>query len=61
MVGAFVGAVLVFVFYMKHYDVTGDADGKLATFSTGPNIRHIGLNLFVEWWPPSCWSTPSCC
>ena len=48
MVGAFVGAILVYLFYMKHYDVTADADGKLATFSTGPNIRHVGLNFFCE-------------
>ena len=48
MVGAFVGAVLVYLFYMKHYEVTADADSKLATFSTSPNIRHTGLNLFCE-------------
>ena len=48
MVGAFIGAVLVYLFYKQHYDVTADADGKLATFSTGPNIRHTGLNLFCE-------------
>ena len=33
---------------MKHYEVTADPDSKLATFSTGPNIRHIGLNLLCE-------------
>ena len=48
MVGAFTGAVLVYLFYLKHYEVTGDADSKLATFSTGPNIRHLRLNLFCE-------------
>ena len=48
MVGAFVGAVLVYLFYMQHYDVTADADGKLATFCTGPSIRHVGLNLLCE-------------
>jgi len=48
MVGAFVGAVLVYLFYRPHYDATGDADSKLATFSTSPNIRHFGLNLFCE-------------
>ena len=48
MVGAFVGAVVVYMFYRSHYDVTGDADAKLATFSTSPNIRHLGLNLVCE-------------
>ena len=48
MVGAFVGAVVVYLFYMKHYEATADADGKLATFSTSPNIRHFGLNLLCE-------------
>ena len=48
MVGAYVGAVVVYLFYMKHYEATADADGKLATFSTSPNIRHFGLNLLCE-------------
>ena len=48
LVGAFVGAVVVYLFYMKHYEATADADGKLATFSTSPNIRHFGLNLLCE-------------
>jgi glycerol uptake facilitator protein len=48
LVGAIVGAVVVYVFYMKHYDLTVDADSKLATFSTSPNIRHIGLNFMCE-------------
>ena len=48
MVGAYVGAVVVYLFYMKHYEATADADSKLATFSTSPNIRHFGLNLLCE-------------
>ena len=48
MFGAIVGAVLVYVFYIDHYAVTDDADGKLATFSTGPAIRGTGSNLFSE-------------
>ena len=48
LVGAFVGAVLVYLFYLKHYDATADADSKLATFSTSPSIRHVGLNLLCE-------------
>ena len=48
MVGAFLGAALVFVFYSQHYDVTHDADLKLATFCTAPAIRGVGLNTFCE-------------
>jgi glycerol uptake facilitator protein len=48
MLGAFAGATLVYLFYRSHYEVTSDADGKLATFSTGPNIRHTGINFFSE-------------
>ncbi len=48
MLGAIAGAVLVYVFYKSHYDVTDDADLKLATFGTSPNIRMAPLNFFCE-------------
>lgn len=48
MAGAFVGAVLVYVFYRQHFAVTDDADGKLAVFCTGPAIRGLGVNTFCE-------------
>lgn len=48
MLGAIVGAVLVFMFYGPHYGVTSDADAKLATFCTGPAIRSPISNLFCE-------------
>ena len=48
MVGAFLGAVLVFLFYSQHYAVTRDADTKLATFCTAPAIRGAGTNTFCE-------------
>ena len=48
MLGAFVGAVLVYLFYKDHYAVTDDQSGKLATFSTGPQIRGVASNLFSE-------------
>jgi glycerol uptake facilitator protein len=48
MLGAIVGAVLVFMFYGPHYSVTSDADAKLATFCTGPAIRSPISNLFSE-------------
>ena len=36
MLGAFIGAVLVFLHYFPHWAETEDADLKLAVFSTGP-------------------------
>jgi glycerol uptake facilitator protein len=48
MLGAFIGAVLVFLFYRAHFDVTEDPSLKLAVFATGPAIRNPPLNLFCE-------------
>ena len=48
MMGAIVGAVLVFLFYGPHYTATSDADAKLATFCTAPAIRSPLSNLFCE-------------
>jgi glycerol uptake facilitator protein len=48
MVGALVGAVLVFVFYRDHYAASDDSDAKLATFATAPAIRNYPNNLFSE-------------
>ena len=46
--GAFIGAVLVWLAYMPHWSETNDAGLKLAVFSTGPAIRNLGLNLLTE-------------
>jgi len=48
MVGAFIGAVLVFLHYYPHWKETEDADLKLAVFSTGPAIRSPLWNLVSE-------------
>src|SRR5690349_1425549 len=40
LIGAIVGAVLVFLFYGDHYEASDDGDAKLATFATGPAIRN---------------------
>ncbi len=48
MLGAIVGAVLVFLFYRDHYAASADADAKLATFATSPAIRNLPSNLFSE-------------
>ena len=48
MLGAFLAAVLVFIFYGDHYRITDDPDAKLATFCTAPSIRNLGRNLLCE-------------
>lgn len=48
MLGAFIGAVLAFLAYKKHFDEEPDAGTKLAVFSTGPAIRSYGWNLVTE-------------
>jgi glycerol uptake facilitator protein len=47
-VGAFLGAVLVYLHYLPHWSVTENADLKLAVFSTGPAIRNTTANLVSE-------------
>jgi glycerol uptake facilitator protein len=47
-VGAFLGAVLVFLAYYKHWGETADAGLKLAVHSTGPAIRSPLWNLITE-------------
>jgi glycerol uptake facilitator len=48
MVGAFLGAVLVFLAYKKHFDENADPATKLGVFSTGPAIRSYGWNFVTE-------------
>jgi glycerol uptake facilitator len=48
MLGAFIGAVIVYIAYLPHWRVTTDSGGKLAVFATGPAIRHTGGNLATE-------------
>lgn len=48
MLGACLGAALVWLQYKSHFDATSDADAKLATFCTGPAIRHPVINLLSE-------------
>lgn len=47
-VGAFLGAVLVWLAYMDHFAATPDGGAKLAVFSTGPAIRNPVNNLITE-------------
>jgi glycerol uptake facilitator protein len=46
--GAFVGAILVWLQYLPHWAVTEDKGLKLACFCTGPAIRHTGANVISE-------------
>lgn len=48
MIGAALGAALVYLTYRQHYAATDDADAKLGTFATGPAIRSNADNLFSE-------------
>jgi glycerol uptake facilitator protein len=48
MAGAFIGAVIVGIFYGEHFRATDDLDAKLAVFCTAPNIRVIWRALFCE-------------
>jgi glycerol uptake facilitator protein len=42
------GAVLVWLAYKKHFDVTADSDSKLGVFCTSPNIRSNWYNVLTE-------------
>ncbi|NOK60633.1 MAG: aquaporin family protein [Chloroflexi bacterium AL-W] len=48
MIGAIIGATLVWLHYLPHWAETPDAGAKLACFSTGPAIRNTGTNLISE-------------
>jgi glycerol uptake facilitator protein len=48
LLGAIVGATLVWIHFLPHWDVTEDPGLKLACFSTSPAIRRFGSNLISE-------------
>jgi glycerol uptake facilitator protein len=47
-IGAFIGAVIVYLHYLPHWGETEDPGLKLAVFSTGPAIRSTGSNVMSE-------------
>ncbi len=47
-IGAFIGALLVWLAYLPHWPETEDPGLKLAVFSTGPAVRNYGMNLITE-------------
>ncbi|QDP41326.1 MIP/aquaporin family protein [Radiobacillus deserti] len=48
MIGAFIGACIVFFQYLPHWRETEDQGAKLAVFSTGPAIKSTYSNLVSE-------------
>lgn len=47
-IGAFLGAVTVFLAYLPHWGETENADLKLAVYSTAPAIRNPAMNVVTE-------------
>jgi glycerol uptake facilitator protein len=47
-IGAFIGAILVYLAYLAHWAETEDPGLKLAVFCTGPAIRNTAANLITE-------------
>src|SRR5438105_11902194 len=47
-IGAFIGAVVVYLHFLPHCEATEDPGLKLAVFSTGPAIRNTVTNLISE-------------
>ena len=49
MLGGFVGAIIMYTFYIDHFAATSDnPDGMLGCFCTAPAISHKTINLFSE-------------
>lgn len=48
MIGAFLGAVLVWLAYLSHWSMTPDADAKLGVFCTAPAVRSPFRNTLTE-------------
>jgi len=48
MIGAFLGAILVWLHHLPHWSATNDSGSKLAVFATGPAIRSLGSNFLSE-------------
>ena len=48
LIGAFIGAVLAYLAFKKHFDEDADPATKLGVFATGPAIRSYGWNFVTE-------------
>ncbi|WP_372946028.1 MIP/aquaporin family protein, partial [Muriicola sp.] len=48
LLGAMIGATLIWIMYKDHFDITEDKGVKLGVFSTIPAIRNYPSNIFSE-------------
>lgn len=48
LIGSFLGAVLAYLAFKKHFDEDADPASKLGVFATGPAIRSYGWNFVTE-------------
>lgn len=48
MIGAFLGAIIVWLAYLPHWAATAEGDAKLAVFCTAPAIRNPTANVITE-------------
>ena len=48
MIGGFLGALAVYLFYKDHFDATEDANTKLGVFCTMPAVTNYARNFFCE-------------
>ncbi|MGV1004297.1 MAG: MIP/aquaporin family protein [Candidatus Nanopelagicales bacterium] len=48
LLGAFLGAVMAYLVYKKHFDEEAAPGDKLGVFATGPAIRSYGWNVLTE-------------
>lgn len=48
LLGAMIGAFIVWMMYKDHFNACKDAAAQLACFSTGPSIRNLPQNFIVE-------------
>ncbi|WP_312098843.1 MIP/aquaporin family protein [Niallia sp.] len=48
MIGAFLGACIVYLHYLPHWGATKEPGAKLAVFSTAPAIPHTFSNILSE-------------
>ena len=55
ILGAFVGAALVWLFYLPHWKITEDSEAKRGIFCTIPAIRNYPANFFAKSLQPSFW------
>jgi glycerol uptake facilitator protein len=48
MIGAMLGALVVYIYFIDHFNITGNPGSKKACFCTAPAIRNYKSNFFSE-------------